>query len=277
MPDYRKPLFSKYIIWPLLAVLLVTSMVFPVRAETSSADIPKTVRNAVEDPQTQILRVYNTAPFTNPSCNGQAYYIAVNKDRNAVALRETDDGIIQFYTGLNPKVLDFFVSDRILDHMDSGTEIADVYCLDGSAYNQGTVIWYTVSHNKAIFRFVYFYHPQIGEFLFPQSDFEAYRKAVIQDPQMRYGLYDLRPYDLSSDNFDLTTNFEEDPTPVSYFIWICVGSTLLIGTLTVILTRMYKKKARHLDDPVVPLCIVCPKPDEPLMDLGNESAIGYLP
>ncbi|MBP3477869.1 MAG: hypothetical protein J6K03_00100 [Oscillospiraceae bacterium] len=279
MQDYRKLASSKSMVWILLAALLITSMIFPVSAANTYAEIPQSIRNEAQsllaDPEASILRIHNEAIFTDHTGRSKAYYIAIAKDGSSVGLRETESGIDQLYISLNSKVLDFFVSDKIMDYMDEGAKIADIYCLDGSAYNQGTVIWYIIDYNKAIYRFVYFYHPQIGEFLFPQNEFEAYRKSVIQDPQMRLGLYDLAPYDLNSDHFYLNlTGSRENTTPTIHLVLISVGSMVLIGLIVIILTWLYKRRAHHLEDSVVPLDLVCPPPGVPVMDPGDE--IGVL-
>lgn len=274
----QKRFISKNLLWILLAVVIVASTILPVRAEDLSTGIPQAVRDAADDPDARFLLAYRAAIFSDQriyqvTSRNDGYYIAVSKDGQALGVRETPYGIKTFHAAIDPKVLDFFMSDRVLDYAGTQASVNAVYYLDGSTYDQGYVLVYDLI-NGPLYRLVYFYHPQIGEFLFPQHDFEDYQEAIRQDPQKRYGLYDLAPYDLNSGNLDLRVETEDNELPTHYLVLLSIGSLLLIGLIAVTLTWLHKKKAQHLEDPLVPLDIVCPPPGVPVMDPGDE--IGVL-
>lgn len=280
--------FSKGLVGPLLAAFLVMAMAFSVAAEAPSAEIPLSIREAAGDilsgTDIQILPVCNAPIFSDQDLrmlveNNGKYYIAVDESGSTVGIRQADDALTRFPAALNRTVLDHFSGNAIMEYFPEGVTLKIQCCIDASSYGQGYAILYQRTDDRSVRQeYVYFHHPQIGEFLFTWNAFSKYRAAILNDPQMRYDLYDLSDYDLHADSFDLNGEDADGSHFLdAYLVWVCIVSMVLTAAVVVILTRHYKKKARHMDDPVVPLCIVCPKPHEPLMDPGNESAIGYLP
>lgn len=165
---------------------------------------------------------------------------------------------------ISAKAIEALQTNSVINKISSDIKVNNVYYLYGEPSMSGTAVYYETNKGD----YVYYFHYDIGECLFPLTEFCSFQKAIIEESIRNpvdgglkvFGIWDLTKYDINSAKFDvgainalandalgMTVNTTDQVKTNKMLIWggfaLAVCVLTLCGVFCIVSVR-HKKRTR---------------------------------